>query len=382
MQHWHKVVSAALVAGALFSSSAVLAGAQDLQTSHDDRNEGSRAVFVQGNDPSGNQVLAYRRDRNGALTLSAKFDTGGKGGHIDGAVVDPLASQGSLVYDAAHGLLIGVNAGSDSIYAFRVDGAALERRQVLDSGGSFPVSVAIHDDLVYVLNASRGGSVQGYRIEGGDHLRPIQNSNRPLGLAPASGPTSFLNTPGQIGFTPDGDQLIVTTKANGSHIDVFNVRDNGRLSDTPVQNPSATPVPFGFTFDVRGRLVVGEAGTSSVSTYVVRDNGTLTSLGSQTDSQAALCWIDRVGQTYFVANAGSDSVSAFRLDAGGHPGLIGTTHVGPGAIDLDHADGGRFLYVQLGGNGTVGAFDVRSDGSLSPIGTVASSATQEGIVAL
>jgi len=381
MQYWQKAVTATVVASALFSSSVVLAGAQELQTSHADRDDGARAVFVQGNDPSGNQVLAYRRGRTGALTLAARFDTGGKGGRVDGAVVDPLASQGSLAYDAANNLLIGVNAGSDSIYAFRVDGQSLEQRQVLSSGGHFPVSLAVHHDLVYVLNAGGSGSVRGYRIQG-RQLRPLENSNRSLGLTEVTGPTAFLNTPGQVGFTPDGHHLVVTTKANGSHIDVFTVLANGRLSDTPVANPSATPVPFGFTFDQRGRLVVGEAGTSSVSAYLLHNDGTLTSLGSQTDSQAALCWIDRVGQTYFVANAGSGSVSAFRLDAGGHPSLIGTTNVGPGAIDLDHAEGGRNLYVQLGGNGMVAAFSVMADGTLSSIGTVASSATQEGIVAL
>jgi len=381
MQHWHKVLSATALASALFSSSVAFAAAQDLNQSHPDRDNGARAVFVQGNDPSGNQVLAYQRDRTGALTLSAKFDTGGAGGRVQGSAVDPLASQGSLVYDAEHDLLIGVNAGSNSIYAFHVDGSALEDREVLSSGGDFPVSVAVHDDLVYALNAGGSGSVQGYRIEG-HHLRPIDDSNRSLGLTPVTGPTMFLNTPGQVGFTPDGDHLIVTTKANGSHIDVFNVRAGGRLSDSPVANASATPVPFGLAFDPRGRLVVGEAGTSSVSTYVVHDNGTLTSLGSESDSQAALCWIDRDGQTYFVANAGSGSVSAFRLDASGHPELIGTTHVGPGTIDLDHSNGGDFLYVQLGGNGSVGELRVNADGSLTSIGTVASSATQEGIIAL
>src|SRR5262249_27274957 len=100
-------------------------------------------------------------------------------------------------------------------------------------------------------------------------------------------------------------------------------------------------------------VAAGEAGASSVSTYVVHDDGTLATIGSQTDAQAALCWIDRVGQTYFVANAGSGSVSAFRLDAAGHPTLIGTTSVGPGVIDLDHTSGGKFLYVQTGGNGNV-----------------------------
>jgi 6-phosphogluconolactonase (cycloisomerase 2 family) len=374
MRPWYTLVSAILLTSALLASSALVAGASD---------EGApgRAVFVQSNDPSGNQILAYRREASGALTPLTRSATGGNGGRVEGSVVDPLASQGSLVYDAEHHLLIGVNAGSDTIYAFHVNGDALDQRQVLSSGGSFPVSVAVHGDLVYVLNAGGSGSVHGYRIAGG-RLHPIENSSRSLSLTPVSGPTAFLNTPGQVGFTPDGDQVIVTTKANGSHIDVFRVRPSGRLSDTPVMNSSATPVPFGFTFDARGRLVVGEAGTSSVSTYVVHDDGTLATIGSQTDAQAALCWIDRVGQTYFVANTGSGSVSAFRLDAGGHPMLITTTHVGPGAIDLGHATGGGFLYVQLGGNGSVGAFSINPDGSLGAIGTVASSPTQEGIVAL
>ncbi|MBV9169883.1 MAG: beta-propeller fold lactonase family protein, partial [Chloroflexi bacterium] len=314
MRPWSIVLSATLLSGALLASSAITGSAE----------ERPHAVFVQGNDPSGNVVLAYRRESSGALSYEASYDTGGKGGRIPGSVADPLASQGSLAFDPRHDLLIGVNAGSDSIYSFRVDGDTLERRQVLSSGGSFPVSIAVHDDLVYVLNAGGSGGVQGYRIDG-ERLRPIDGSARSLGLTPVTGPTEFVNTPGQVGFTPDGDQLIVTTKANGSHIDVFGVRDDARLSDSPVQNVSATPVPFGFTFDARGRLVVAEAGTSSVSTYVLRHNGTLSTIGSQSDSQAALCWITRDGQTFFGANAGSGSVSAFRIENTGRPTLVGTT---------------------------------------------------------
>jgi 6-phosphogluconolactonase (cycloisomerase 2 family) len=380
MRPWHRLVSATILVGVLVGNTALAAAAEE--DARGDRDDPQGAVFVQGNDPARNQVLAYRRSHEGKLTLTATYDTGGKGGRVEGAVVDPLASQGSLLYDARHRLLIGVNAGSDSIYSFEVEHDRLERRDVLSSGGKFPVSLTVHGDLLFVLNAGDHGSVQGFHISGRG-LQPIEGSSRSLSLTPVSGPTAFLNTPGQIGFSPDGDQLIVTTKANGSHIDVFQVRANGRLSDAPVMNPSATPVPFGFTFDPRGHLVVGEAGTSSVSTYRLRNDGTLVPIGSQTDGQVALCWIDRIGRTYLVANAGSGSVSAYRVDASGHPTLIRTTQVGPGPVDLHHAAGAkRLLYVQLGGNGTVGEFHVNRDGSLLPIGSVASSATQEGIVAL
>jgi 6-phosphogluconolactonase (cycloisomerase 2 family) len=338
----------------------------------------NHAVFVQSNDPGANQVLTYRRAESGALTLAAAYPTGGRGGRLEGAVSDPLASQGSLVYDAEHRLLIGVNAGSDSVYAFSVDDARLSERQVVSSGGSFPVSLAVHGDLLYVLNAKGGGTVHGYRIAGG-RLHPIENSTRGLGLIE---PVNFLTSPGQVGFTPDGGQLIVTTKANGSHILVFGVRANGRLAESPVRNPSATPVPFAFLFDPSGHLVVGEAATSSVSTYTVTRQGTLMPIGSRSDGQVALCWIDRVGDLYFVSNTGSDTASSFRIDASGNPMLVATTPVGPGPVDLDHARGGEFIYIQLGGNGTVGVFGVNADGTLTPIGSVPTDNDQEGIVAI
>ncbi len=79
-----------------------------------------------------------------------------------------------------------------------------------------------------MLNALGGGRLQGYRVLGG-FLVPIPGSGRALGLDPTASP-QFTNTPGQVAFSPDGSQLIVTTKANGNDIDVFGVRFDGRLS--------------------------------------------------------------------------------------------------------------------------------------------------------
>ncbi len=65
-----------------------------------------------------------------------------------------------------------------------------------------------------------------------------------------------------MAFSPDGTQLIVTTKANvvGNDIDVFGVRSDGRLSHSPVVNSEPGTVPFAATFDQAGHLVIGEAG--------------------------------------------------------------------------------------------------------------------------
>ncbi len=178
------------------------------------------AVFVQNDNAAGNEVVSYARASSGALTQVAQYSTGGLGGALEGAVVDDLASQGSLAYDAADGALYAVNAGSDSISVFGVDGEELSLRQVIGSGGAFPVSVAFSHGLVYVLNAEGGGSLQGFALLGG-HLVPIPGSNRPLGLATET--PQFTHTPGQVAFSPDGSQLIVTTKAASNAIDVFHV---------------------------------------------------------------------------------------------------------------------------------------------------------------
>ena len=185
-------------------------------------------MFVQTDNTAGNRVVAYHRAAGGTLTPAGSYATGGRGGILGGSVVDHTASQGSLAYDPGHSLLFAVNAGSDTISVFAVSGDKLALREVLGSGGTFPVSVTVHGDTAYVLNALHGGSVQGYRVFG-QSVAPLPGSHRALGLNPHATP-QFTNTPGQVAFTPDGGQLIVTTKANGNHIDVFGVGASGRLS--------------------------------------------------------------------------------------------------------------------------------------------------------
>ena len=146
---------------------------------------------------------------------------------------------------------------------FAVFGDHLALRQVIGSGGTFPVSIAVHGGLVYVLNAENGGEVQGF-VSFFGRLLPLPGSGRALGLNPNEEP-QFTHTPGQVAFSPDGRQLIVTTKGNGSDIDVFAVAPFGRLSATPVVNSEPGAVPFAVTFDQEGHLIVADAGTNALS---------------------------------------------------------------------------------------------------------------------
>jgi 6-phosphogluconolactonase (cycloisomerase 2 family) len=342
---------------------------------------GGDAVFVQSDNPAANTVVAYERAADGSLTPANTYATGGLGGVLAGSVVDHLASQGSLVYDRAHQLLIAVNAGSNTISVFAVHGSELALVQILGSGGSFPVSVAVHGDLVYVLNALEGGSLQGYSIAAG-RLFALPDSRRSLGLNPTATP-QFVNTPGQLAFTPDGERLIVTTKANGNDIDVFGVDRLGLLSPTPVVNAEPGAVPFAVAFDAAGHIALAEAGPNAVATFALRPDGTVEELASVATGQAATCWVAVDGSVLFASNAGAASVSSVSVAPWGALTLLATTSTDGGTVDAATSADGRFLYVQTGAAGLLDAFRVGPDGSLSKIGsvTVPDAVGGEGIAA-
>jgi 6-phosphogluconolactonase (cycloisomerase 2 family) len=344
-----------------------------------DHDRGRGALFVQTDGLNGNAVVAYDRRSDGTLHQAGTFATGGRGGHLDGAAVDNTASQGSVALDRTHHLLYVVNAGSNSLTVFSAHGDTLRRVQVVPSHGDFPVSVSAHGSVVYVLNARSGGSVEGYRWSGG-RLRAV--AHRSLHLDPTLTP-EFTHTPGQVAITPDGRQVVVTTKAAANTIDVFRLDGSGRLIGAPTVTAQDGKVPFAITFDPRGHLVVANAGDSSVSTFALHANGSLSPLASALTGQAATCWVTSDGRLLFASNAGSASVSAYRV--GSHGGLtaLGNTATDAGTVDSAVSPDGRYLYVETGAAGVVDEFAVGHDGALSPIGsvTVPDAVGAEGIAA-
>ena len=379
-----RIMAGTVAAGAalgLTGLAATQAGAQDAAAATSAPG-GPNAVFVQTDNAAGNQIVAYHRHGDGALTLAGAFDTGGLGGVLNGSVVDHLASQGSLTYDPENNVLYAVNAGSNTVSVFSVKGDSLSLQQVISSGGSFPVSVSVHGDVVYVLNALGGGSVQGY-VSWFGRLVPLPRSNRNLGLTIPTDTTQFTHTPGQVSFSPDGSQLVVTTKANGNDIDVFHVGPFGYLSAAPVVNAEPGTVPFAVTFDGVGHLVVADAGTNALSTFSLGPDGATTLLDAVGTGAAATCWVAPARGFLYASNAGSATVSAFASSASGTLSLLGGTPTDPGTVDASATADGRYLYVQTGGNGLVDGFRVGVDGRLTPEGsaTVAGAAGGEGIVA-
>jgi Lactonase, 7-bladed beta-propeller len=343
---------------------------------------GDHALFVQTDNTAGNQVVAYHRNPNGTLAPAGTYATGGLGGVLNGSAVDHLASQGSLTLDPAQDLLYAVNAGSDTVSVFSVHGDQLSLRQVTGSGGQFPVSVAVHGFNVYVLNAL-SANVQGY-VSFFGHLFPLPGSDRSLGLTVPTNTNQFTNTPGQVAVSPNGANLVVTTKLNNDDIDVFHIGPFGTLSPSPAV--TADPGgPFGVTFDAAGHLVVANTASNSLATYALEPNGTAGAIDTVLDGQAATCWVAGAQGAFFASNAGSGDLSHFQEQPfSGILALAGETPTDAGTVDASASPDQQFLYVQTGANGIVDEFQVGSGGSLTAIGsvTVPGAVGGEGIAAL
>ncbi|NUT25419.1 MAG: beta-propeller fold lactonase family protein [Streptomyces sp.] len=332
------------------------------------------AVFVQGNELDGNTIHVFKRGDDGTLTSAGRYATGGKGGDQVDAPTDSLASQGSLVYDDRSGLLLAVNAGSGTVTSFQVDGQQLTRRQVVDSGGDFPSSIAVHGNLAYVMNAGGDGSIQGFRITTVG-LKPLRASHRSLGLDNDKVPL-FSSSPGQVAFTPDGRALAVTTKSTNT-IEVFPMRRDGRPAHRAVTNDSAGEVPFAITFDKAGRMLVAEAAKSTISTYKVRADGRLKGVQQPLpNGQDTLCWLERAGDFFYGGNTGNSTVTGYRADARGRLALTDDVGIATppsaksqGVIDLAVTQDERFLYVQNAVSGTVDGFRVGRNGTLTKVTT-------------
>jgi 6-phosphogluconolactonase (cycloisomerase 2 family) len=325
---------------------------------------GSGVVYLSSNAASGNAVLVYRRDAKGGLTPVTSVPTGGNG---TGAA---LGNQGAIALGDDDSYLAVVNAGGNSFTLFRTNGTRLTSLGVTPSGGNTPVSVAVHGDLIYVLNQA-SDQITGFRIGRNETVTPILGSSRLLsGIGVAAA---------EVAISPDGRYIVVTEKAT-SKIDVFGLDDNGLPSATPNTIASGGPTPYGFSFRGNHTVIVsqatGPAPGSSVESYHLGKGGSLTAVnGPVSTGENAACWIgvSPSGGFAYASDAASGFISAFEIGGGGALKLLPNSSIstGAGTKPLDQAFGGegRYLYVLDGeGNGVL-SFAVGVDGALKALGT-------------
>ena len=356
-------------------------------------------VYVNDNTAGANTIAGFDRHSDGSLTPieGSPFNAGGQG---TGTIV---GSQGALQSSGDGRYLLAVDAGSNQISVLRIlrDGR-LRRvgRGPVSSGGVEPISIAVHDNLVYVANegdktTGTGSNYTGFRLNEGGQLVPIEGST-----------VNLPNTanPGDILFNSTGRNLIGvevgTTVAGTFLIDSFAVDEDGRIrpaAGSPF--PAQAAGPFGSEFSPvnPAHLYVsnahGGAGNGSVSAFKVARAGALSSIGSSPfpDGQTAPCWVEisHDGAYLWTVNTASTTISTYKILADGSLSLVTSTAFKSGTgirpFDARLSADGSTLYVVDAAIAKVSAFAV-SGGLLTELAqspfTLPGGATPFGIVAI
>jgi len=321
----------------------------------------SGAVYTMANAAGPNAVVVFSRASNGTLVQTQSVLTGGTG---TGA---GLGSQGSIALSSDGRWLLAVNAGSNDVTVFSIAGTELTPVSTVLSGGVMPISVTVHSDTVFVLNAGGTPNITGFHLTNAGVLVPIPSVQKVLtGTGPA-----------EVSFNLDGSLVAVTEKTSNTIV-VFSI-DSGKLIG-PFISASSGQEPFGFAFGPHNLLLVSEAvngapNGSTVSSYQADSGGGLRLItASLPTTQTAACWLVVTGNGRFAYtdNTGSSTVSSFAVAPDGSLALLdgtaGSTPAGTSPIDLALSAGSQYLYSLA--SGTISEFQVAADGSLAPIGSI------------
>jgi len=208
------------------------------------------AVFSLTDELLGNRIAVFPRLADGTISQQANlYATGGLGSGGNGT--GHLGSQHSIAISSSGDRLYACNPGSDSVSIFAISPIDFSLRllAVVDSGGEFPIAVALSADdrTLFVLNAGGLGRLASIDVSvflslsvnlpglldlnlnlalnlgllgRAPNSAIVLNQNSSSPSSGASGPSSTCTTAGvsDLAVSPDGNWVLVANKATGSII--------------------------------------------------------------------------------------------------------------------------------------------------------------------
>jgi 6-phosphogluconolactonase len=345
------------------------------------------AVYTETNGTVANKVMKFDRYADGRIKRRQVIGTGGQGARQLQPGCNPpggcpiLDTSGEVLVTPNGRLVFAVNAGSNTITAFRETRRGLKRADQVDSGGMFPESLTVHGHKLYVLNEN-SASIAGFRFSSKGKLKPIAGSIQSLSAGRET-------LPRQIGFDRTGRMLAVTL-LTANTIDTFVLKADGAPNPAVPRGsfPSSTALPFGFAFDPKNRLVVSQVKSLSefgtTSTYGVDPkSGKLTPIATVSSQGAAPCWVEITGdgRYAFIVNAsatdapGGPTITRYGLGSGGSLNFLGLTQPDQGEFartDEALSRDSRYLYVLApsifdAGTSHIDQYRVKKNGGLKHI---------------
>jgi hypothetical protein len=350
------------------------------------------AAYFITNEPTGNFVVAAAIGSNGELTLSQATSAQGLGSHGGpGTGPDPMFSQGAVKASAAGNIVATVNSGSSTLSVFNIGSNPTDLEMIgkpVDSGGEFPVSLAINKagNSVCTVNGGAVNGVACFSVDKTKGLIPIANTVRSLNLnqtTPATGPAGSVS---HIIFNEDNTQLIASVKGVPPTPGIFAVWDvaaDGSLSQdfTAVTPAKGGLLPFSMTV-IQGKNAI-LATDAGLGVDIVDFSGGVTagvaggaSSGLPITGQGATCWSSFSPQTgnFYVTDIETAEVTEVNVDDNLKPSIVTQYPQGNGTatIDNDIATVGQndFMFIMASNATAVKVLALNAPGKATALQTV------------
>ena len=368
----------------------------------------SNLLYIINNNPAvgANAVLGYSRNADGSLTdlPGSPFFTGGTGFRNTNERIGPDDSDGELIISPDHRFLFATNTGSDNISVFRVrlDGSlAMVPGSPFPSGGKQPISLALANGFLYVVN--RGDGILPTQVVPTYTVGTPGATNYSVMAVAGDGSLTLLpnlkfdapdgSSPSQVVASPDGQFVFADTflspssdppfagifPMNGSRsllVSFTTDEDDGSLeSQTAVGLPKQAPFIVNNVFrpfllgmrphPTQSILYVDAAAAGALVVYSFDESGALsyvTAVGA--NGAGVQCWtaIDPAAKYLYASAIGPDVISVFNIqnpmaptfvqnfNLGGPKGNLPAGTPEPVAFttapfNLSFSPDGKYLYV-------------------------------------
>jgi 6-phosphogluconolactonase len=320
-------------------------------------------AYVTG--PGTNEVFEFKMDSRGALTALSPGNAA-VGSSPVAVAVQPAGDFAYIANFAGNNVtLLTINRGNGQLsIPVSTNPIPPPTPSNIFSTGTGPIAIVISTTNPFLYVANQGSNnISAFTID-------PKNGN--LGTISGS-PFLLPASPGSMSMTPKGDLLYVGHPGTGT-INVMAIGANGVLSGPTAVGPGpGTLVPTFVLAEPRGKfLYVADAVHNQVWGFSIGGNGALTAITGSPFAAgvgASALATDPQGALLFAANKGSNTVSAYVIDAG--TGALGpvsgspfaTPGKGPGFL----AASSTFLYVADQTTNDLAGFAIGNNGTLTPV---------------
>ena len=288
--------------------------------------------------PGQNAVIAYRENSQGHVTQIGSFNTGGTGVANPQGLLGPDDSDKEVIASPDGQLLFAVNQGSNTVAVFRVlnDGSLrLVHDAAVSSGGTQPVSLAIADGRLYVVN--RGDEIQGqagsiaptitvFNIGQNGVLKEnwAATTTLPVGLSPSQ---VLISNHSNLAFVDTFTPPPLNNVTDANEVLPFRIAPNGSLipvSSGGVGAPVNPPLLLGLAeHPTQSIIYAGLVGANEVAVFTFDGSGNLSLVDTVADADQGKgeCWttVSANGKYLYSIDTGTNSVGVFSLADPLHP---------------------------------------------------------------